>query len=170
MLRRLFRERKRARTVHGLTIVGSPPEPAFDRLATAAAKAFDAPYALLSFIENDRQWFKATHGIEVDCIGRNQGFCDFALDRPDLLESIDPQADPRFAHLPVVIGEPKIRYYIGAPIRWVTGIDVGALCVLDIKNRPPASPDQKAYLLGLARQASTALETRLDLLPGGAAA
>lgn len=170
MLNRIFRERNRARVVRGLTIVGSLPEPVFDRLATAAANSFAAPFALLSFFENDQQWFKATHGLKLDCISRDHGFCNFALDRPDVLESVDPHADPRFADLPVVVGEPHIRYYIGAPLRWVTGIDVGALCVLDTKSRPPASPDQKAYLLGLARQASTALETRMDLLARGAAA
>jgi len=62
-----------------------------------------------------------------------------------------------------------VRYYIGAPLRRLNGIDVGALCVLDTKRRAPASADQKAYLVGLARQASTALEARLDLLRKGAA-
>lgn len=170
MLTNLFRERKRSHAVRGLSILGSAPEPTFDRLVAAAATAFDAPMALMSLIHDDQQWFKAGHGLVMDCIPRNSGFCSFTLDRPDLLESVDPQGDPRFARLPFVAGEPHIRYYIGAPLRRVNGIDVGALCVLDTERRSPASSDQKAYLIGLARQASTALEARLDLLRRGAAA
>lgn len=170
MLISLFRERKRTQAVRGLSILGSPAEPTFDRFVAAAASAFDAPIALLSLIHDDQQWFKAGHGLVIDCIPRDSGFCSFTLDRPDVLESSDPQGDPRFAQLPVVAGEPHVRYYIGAPLRRMSGIDVGALCVLDTKRRAPASSDQKAYLIGLARQASTALEARLDLLRRGAAA
>ncbi|MGU3391893.1 GAF domain-containing protein [Sphingomonas sp. M1A8_2b] len=170
MLKSLFRERKRSHAVSGLRILGSASEPTFDRLVTSAANAFDAPIALMSLIHDDQQWFKAGHGLVIDCIPRDSGFCSFTLDRPDILEVADPQGDPRFATLPVVAAEPHIRYYIGAPLRRVSGIDVGALCILDTKRRPAASPDQKAYLIGLARQASTALEARLDLLQRGAAA
>jgi GAF domain-containing protein len=170
MLKSLFRERKRSHAVRGLNILGSAREPIFDRFVAAAANAFDAPIALMSLIHDDQQWFKAGHGLVIDCIPRNSGFCSFTLDRPDILETVDPEGDPRFAKLPVVAGEPHIRYYIGVPLRQVSGIDVGALCVLDTKRRPPASADQKAYLIGLARQASTALEARLDMLQRGAAA
>ncbi|WP_242153729.1 GAF domain-containing protein [Sphingomonas sp. BAUL-RG-20F-R05-02] len=170
MLKTLFQERKRTQAVRGLSIVGSASEPIYDRFVSAAARAFDAPIALLSLIHNDQQWFKAGHGLVIDCIPRNSGFCSFTLDRPEVLESIDPEDDPRFAQLPVVVGEPHVRYYIGAPLRRMNGIDVGALCVLDTKRRLPASADQKAYLIGLARQASTAMEARLDLLNRGDAA
>jgi len=170
MLKSLFREQKRSHAVRGLSILGSAPEPIFDRFVAAAANAFDAPIALMSLIHDDQQWFKAGHGLIIDCIPRDSGFCSFALDRPDILEVVDPQGDSRFADLPVVAGEPHIRYYIGAPLRRVSGINVGALCVLDTRQRSPASVDQKAYLVGLARQASTALEARLDLLKRGAVA
>jgi GAF domain-containing protein len=85
------------------------------------------------------------------------------LDSPEVLECCDPQADPRFAGLPSVVGDPHVRYYIGAPLRLLSGIDVGALCVLDTVERRPASHDQRAYLLGLARQASMMLESRLGI-------
>ncbi|EZP53684.1 GAF domain-containing protein [Sphingomonas sp. RIT328] len=170
MLLNLWRERKRAQAVRDLDILGSEREPAFDRFVAAAARAFDAPIALMSLIHDDQQWFKAGHGLVIDCIPRDSGFCSFTLDRPDVFETHDPEHDPRFAHLPVVTDEPHVRYYIGAPLRRVSGIDVGALCVLDTKRRAPASADQKAYLVGLARQASTAMENRLDLLRRGAAA
>lgn len=170
MFKTLLSEHRRAGAVRGLQILRSPSEPTFDRLVDKAAAAFDAPIALLSLIHGDEQWFKAAHGIVVECIARDDGFCRFALDQGSVLESCNPEADHRFADLPVVKGPPYVRYYIGAPLQRLSGIDVGALCVLDTVSRQPASTDQKAYLAGLARQASMALEVRLDAVLNGAAA
>lgn len=164
MFQGMFRERRRSLAVRGTGLLGTPAEAGFDRLVDAAAAAFKAPIALLSLIYDDRQWFKATHGLTIDCIDRDQGFCNFTLDRAGLLETCAPEGDTRFASLPVVAGPPYIRYYIGAPLRLLNGVDVGALCVLDTARRQPASDDQKAYLLGLARQTSMAIEVRLDLV------
>lgn len=160
MFKNLMRERRRAAAVHGLHVLDTPTEQTFDRFVRAAADAFDAPIAALSLIHDNQQWFKATQGLAIDCIARDSGFCQFALDQPDVLEVCDARADPRFANLPPVIGEPFARYYIGAPLRLLNGVDVGALCVLDTVPRVPASADQKAYLLALTRQAMLALETR----------
>ena len=162
MMQSLFGEQRRARAVLGLRVLGSAPEPVFDRLVSAAASAFDAPMALLSLIHRDQQWVKASHGITLDCYPRHDSFCTHALDRSDVLECTDPLDDPRFAALPGVTGAPYVRYYIGAPLRRLNGAHVGVLCVVDTRRRHPASPDQAAYLMGLARQASTALEARLD--------
>lgn len=170
MFKSLFRERRRSRAVHDLGILNTPAETTFDRFVSTAAAAFDAPIALLSLIHGNDQWFKAGHGLTLDCIPRDSGFCSFTLDRPDVLEVCAPETDLRFAHLGVVTGDPHIRYYIGAPLRRMNGIDVGALCVLDTVTREPASADQKAYLIGLARQASMALEARLAGWEEGVAA
>ena len=164
MFRNLFRERRRSVAVHGLGILNTLAEPGFDRFVEAAASAFAAPISLLSLIHADSQWFKAARGLVIDCIPRDSGFCSFTLDQPGVLEVCEAKRDPRFANLPVVIGEPHIRYYIGAPLRRLSGIDVGVLCVLDTQRRQRASADQRAYLVGLARQASLALETRLDVM------
>ncbi len=167
MLKSLFRERRRSGAVHALGILGSSREPGFDRFAERAARSFDAPIALLSLIHGDQQWFKASYGVDIACNPRHRSFCTFALDRPGVLEICDPCADPRVAKLPVVGEAPFVRYYIGMPLRVAGGVDVGALCVFDTRRRPPASPDQKAYLVALARQASMALESRADLLQMG---
>lgn len=164
----LLRERRRSLAVRGTGLLNTPAEPGFDRFVEAAAAAFNAPIALLSLIHDQQQWFKATHGLAIDCIDRDHGFCNFTLDRSGLLETCNPAADNRFSSLPVVMGPPHVRYYIGVPLRLLSGIDVGALCVLDTEQREPASSDQKAYLLGLARQASMALEARFDLMGNAA--
>lgn len=170
MLKSLFQERRRSQAVTQLGILDTLPEPAFDRFVHQAALSFDAPISVLSLIHSDDQWFKAATGMALMCIPRKNGFCGHTLDQPGTLECCDPESDPRFAHLAIVTGDPFIRYYIGAPLRLLNGVDVGALCVLDTVRRPPSSPDQRAYLLGLARQASMALETRGDLCREGAAA
>jgi len=163
MFKSLLREHRRAVAVDGLITPGSSADPVFDRFVTAAAAAFVAPISALSLIHDEEQTVKASHGITMDCFPRSDGFCSFVLDSPEVLECCDPQADPRFAGLPSVVGDPHVRYYIGAPLRLLSGIDVGALCVLDTVERRPASHDQRAYLLGLARQASMMLESRLGI-------
>lgn len=164
MFQGMFRERRRAMAVRGTGLLNTPAEPGFDRFVDSAAAAFNAPIALMSLIYGRQQWFKAKRGIEIDCIDRSKGFCNHTLTSPGLLEVCDPTSDPRFAALPAVVGPEQIRYYIGAPLCLLSGMEVGALCVADTVWRDPASADQKAYLLGLARQASMALETRLDLV------
>ena len=168
MFKSLLRERRRAMAVHGLAQFETSAEPAFDRFVGAAASAFHAPIAALSLIHDDVQAVKAGRGIALHCMPRQAGFCSFALDREGVLECCAVLDDPRFATLPGVVGEPYIRYYIGAPLRLLSGVDVGVLCVVDTAERAPASADQKAYLLGLARQASMALEARLDIFGNAA--
>jgi GAF domain-containing protein len=163
MIKSLFRERRRSSAIRKLGLLEPPTEAVFKRFVDAAASAFRAPISMLSVIHDQEQWFKAAHGFEIDCIPRNDGFCTFALDRSGSFECCDPLGDRRFAKLPGVIAEPHVRYYIGTPLRLLSGIDVGVLCVADTVTRQPASADQKAYLLGLARQASMALEARLDI-------
>ena len=166
----LFAERRRSLAVKGLGVLDTPAEPAFDRFVNEAAASFDAPIALLSLIHSDKQWFKAGHGLALTCIPRSTGFCNYVLDYSGALECCDPEHDPRFAKLDAVTDDPFIRYYIGAPLKLLSGVNVGALCVVDTVRRPPASGDQIAYLLGLARQASMALEARADLWRLGAVA
>ena len=163
MFKGLFQERRRSLSVRGMTSPDFVKGPVLDRFVNAAASAFIAPLAALSLISDDEQIIKASHGVPIGCIPRAEGFCNFTLDYPDVLECCDPQGDPRFADLPSVVGEPHVRYYVGAPLRLLNGISVGALCVADTVSRQPASPDQKAYLQGLARQASMTLENRLNL-------
>lgn len=164
MLKTLFRERRRTSAVHALNILESSREPGFDRFVERAAISFNAPIALLSLIHGGQQWFKAARGLDIVCNPRHRSFCTFALDNPGVLEICDPCSDPRVAELPAINAAPFVRYYIGVPLRVAGDIDVGALCVFDTQRRGPASSDQKAYLIALARQAAVALESRADLL------
>lgn len=159
----LFRERRRSRMVRGLVAHDPLAEQLFDRFVNAAASAFGAPIAAVSLIHDDKQTVKAAHGFPVGCMPRAESFCRHTIDGTGVLECVDPQGDPRFCALPGVVGAPHARYYIGAPLHMLSGIVAGALCVVDTVRRDPASDDQKAYLVGLARQAAVALESRMDL-------
>ena len=157
-----LKEWKRERATRALQVLGSPRERVFDEFVDRAAAAFNTPLSFLSIVSGDRQWFKSGHGSDLAFTPRSASFCAHALGGNDLLEVCEPLADQRFADNPLVVGQPGIRYYLGAPLRLTSGHDVGALCVIDQVRRAPASEEQRAYLRALARQAALALELRAE--------
>lgn len=163
MFWKLWKEHSRSRAIKGLDVLDRMAEPGFDRFVEQAANAFAAPIALLTLLNDDTLWIKAATGMELQCLPRRDGFCSHAVERGEVLEVCDARADQFFRTLPPVTGEPYIRYYLGAPLKLMNGTDVGALCVLDTQPREPASRDQRAYLIGLARQATQALEQRAHI-------
>ncbi|MGI4731228.1 MAG: GAF domain-containing protein [Janthinobacterium lividum] len=146
-----------------MSILADPAEPGFDRFVQQAANAFAAPFSLLTLLHEDTLWVKAAIGLQMECLPRDDGFCTHAVDRKEPLEVCDARVDRRFQALSPVVGTPFVRYYLGAPLTLMDGTGVGALCVLDTKQRQPASRDQRAYLMGLARQATQALERRAHI-------
>lgn len=159
----ILRERSRAKAVDRLGIMSTPTEPGFDRFVEQAAAGFAAPISFLTLITTETMWVKASSGFELQCMPRRDSFCTHVLGRSEPLEVCDALADRRFRKLPPVTGKPHIRYYIGAPLHLACGADAGALCVIDTRPRPPASRDQRAYLVGLARQAAHALERQAHI-------
>nr|AML78959.1 putative LOV domain-containing protein [Cylindrocystis sp. BC-2016] len=144
----------RSKVLNSLKIVDSEPEPRFDRLAKLAAKVFDIPVALVSLIDNCRQFFKASQGTENTKFcsnSRNTSFCAYTL-----LPAADPclvvenaLLDSRFAQNRLVVGDPRIRFYAGAPLLTSDGAILGALCLIDFKPRQ-FSRDDRELLLALA--------------------
>jgi GAF domain-containing protein len=129
------REDDRLRALHALLILDTPPEARFDRIVAFAAQEFDVPVALISLIDRDRQWFKARLGLAVCETGRDVSFCAHAIlqDAPMVID--DALADPRFATNPLVLGEPHIRFYAGAPLETPEGHRLGTLCLIDHQPR-----------------------------------
>lgn len=162
-------ERSRLRSVQRLDLVDAPADVVLDRFVERAAQAFAAPISLLTLLHDEQLCVKASTGFAVECLPRKDSLCNYAVDRKGLLEVCDAQLDPFFRHLPPVTGEPHVRYYIGAPLTLSNRMDVGVLCVVDLHPRPPASRDQRAYLIGLARQATDAIEHRAHLRRAAAA-
>ncbi|MFZ4757606.1 MAG: ATP-binding protein [Burkholderiaceae bacterium] len=123
-------ETARLETLHGLSILDTPPEPAFDDLVRLTADLLRAPIAMVSLVDRDRQWFKARVGVPVSQGPREWSFCSHAIVTDALFEVADLRADARFRDNPVVAGESGVRFYAGVPLR-VDGHAMGTLCVSD---------------------------------------
>lgn len=122
-------------------LAGMSSDADFDRLTTLAAELFDAPVALISLVDLERQWFRSRYGTDVSDTPVGISFCAYAIAAGDDVMIVpDATADPRFAANPLVTGELHVRFYIGAPIV-VAGERLGTLCVLDYVGRPP--PEQR---------------------------
>lgn len=115
-----------------LEVLDTESEPEFDALAHAAATVCDVPTALISLIDTDRQWFKATVGHDGPPeTARDTSFCAYAVLGDELLLIEDASLDDRFADHPAVTGEDHLRFYAGVPLRLSGGLQIGTLCVTD---------------------------------------
>ena len=141
----------------------TPAEQAFDDLAWLAAKLCDTPMALVSVAECNRQWFKASFGLDAHAIPRTIACCAHALAEDAPLEVPDALTDVRFADSPLVTAQPGIRFYAGAPLIGRHGHRYGTLCVLDTKPRQ-LEPAQREGLQRLAHRVSANLEERRERL------
>ncbi len=128
-------ESERLNTLQLYNVLDTASEKAFDNLTLLASSICGTPISLVSFVDNDRQWFKSKVGLEVDETPREQAFCDHAIRSNNILVIEDAQADQRFASNPLVTGNPNIRFYAGAPLQMGNGAALGTLCVIDHKPR-----------------------------------
>ena len=126
---------ERLRVLRELLILDTPPEERFDRIVEFAAGEFDMPIALISLIDEQRQWFKARVGLDVCETSREISFGGHAILQSELFEVLDAALDPRFADNPLVTGAPFIRFYIGAPLALPGGATLGTLCLIDTRPR-----------------------------------
>lgn len=142
-----------------LELMDTPAEADFDGLARLAAQICDTPIALITLLDDRRQWFKAKVGLDVCETSRDLAFCARAIEQQDLFIVPDALKDVRFATNTLVTSEPHIRFYAGAPLRTVEGHALGTLCVIDRRPRRLSS-SQESSLRILARQVEAQLELR----------
>lgn len=155
------KDARRAEALARLLVLDTPEEQAFDDIVFIASQTCDAPIALISLLDTDRQWFKARIGLDVSETPIHQSVCRLDIDDPGVLEVADLTADMRTNDNPLVTGDRAFRYYAGAPLTLRSGEIVGRLCVIDTEARPGGLSDtQKTLLNALARQASDHLELR----------
>jgi PAS domain S-box-containing protein len=153
-------EASRLRSLHSLDVLDTSPEVEFDALVKAAAAVCDVPIALISLLDDTRQWFKANHGFTgASQSSREVAFCAHTVAQRQLFEVEDASTDPRFFSNPLVQGSPHIRFYAGAPILLRDGAVVGALCVVDSTPRR-LNTQQREVLSQLAVAVAQALEGR----------
>jgi PAS domain S-box-containing protein len=145
-------ESERLRALHSYEILDTLPEERFDRLTQLAAELLGAPIALISLVDNDRQWFKSVIGLDVPETPRAWSFCDHTSHAGPhaMLVVQDATQDPRFLDNPLVTGKPHIRFYAGVALTAPSGQNVGTLCTIDTVARPPPSPQEQKLLRAFA--------------------
>jgi len=143
-------------------ILDTAPERSYDDLLAIAAAICNTPMGSVTLVAGDRQWFKSRLGIAVEETGRDVAFCAHAILKPeDMLVVPDTLLDERFHDNPLVTGEPKIRFYAGAPLV-TNGQATGTFCVMDDRPRE-LTPFQTQAMVSLSRQAAALLELRAAL-------
>jgi two-component system, sensor histidine kinase len=157
-------EAERLAALLAYDVLDSSPEQPFDDLVRLAATLCGTPIAAVSLVDADRQWFKASVGLDVSETPRQISFCAHAmLDADRVMEVPDATRDERFADNPLVTGDFHLRLYAGAPLVSPAGAALGALCVIDRVARP-LTPEQRDGLAILAREVVARLELRRDLV------
>jgi signal transduction histidine kinase len=152
-------EAARLRALRDVEILDTPPEPTYDDLVTVATEIAGVPMALVSFVDEARQWFKARVGVEATETPRVDSFCAHAILGGGLFVVPDAREDERFFDNPLVTQAPWIRFYAGAPIRLPGGEAVGTLCILAPEPRT-LTPSQGAALVALSRHVEAHLAVR----------
>ena len=158
----------RLRALRALDVLDSEADDEFTGLVEAAALACSIPTALITLVDEDRQWFKAGTGLSaIGMAGISEtplssSFCTHTIRKSDVFEIRDTTLDSRFRDHPLVTGEPRVRFYAGAPLRLDSGLQVGALCVL---GREPGqlNDSQRRLLKLLAVTTARALDTRQNM-------
>lgn len=128
-------ESTRLAVLRGLCLLDSPPDPVFDTIAAMAARNLETEIALVSLVDEHRQWFKAGVGLDANETPRSIAFCAHAIRSDEVMVVPDAQLDPRFRDNPLVLGPPFIRFYAGAPLKLRDGHSIGTLCVIGMSPR-----------------------------------
>ncbi len=134
-------EERRLRALRDLAILDTLPEERFDRVTRIASAALGVPIALVSLVDQDRQWFKSRHGLEAEQTPRDVAFCAHVVEQGTEIIVPDTLLDDRFADNPLVTGGPHIRFYAGAPLILDDGSCIGTLCVVDTRPRQLSAAD-----------------------------
>jgi GAF domain-containing protein len=154
-------ERDRLKALRAYELLDTDPEVAFDAVTSLAAIVFDTPIAVISLIDENRQWFKSQRGLDgVTATERCVAFCAHTILGNDILEVPDAGLDQRFADNPLVTGKPQIRFYAGMPLIDPNGMHLGTLCVIDQKSRK-LTPQQKEQLRALGELVVGIIQQRI---------
>ncbi len=132
-----------------LAILDTAPDENLDRIVSLCRAIFGVPVAVVSLVDEERQWFKSIQGLDVCQTSREVAFCNYTILSDDVFEVVDATQDPRFASNALVTSDPFLRYYAGAPLVY-DGVRLGALCLIDVVPRAALTPEQCEILKTLA--------------------
>jgi diguanylate cyclase (GGDEF)-like protein len=153
-------EISRLHALRSLNVLDTPTEERFERLTRLAKRMFDVPIALVTLVDENRQWFKSHVGLNMSETPRDISFCGHAILDNDIFIIPDAIKDERFSDNPLVLNEPYIRFYAGCPLRYLDGSVLGTLCIIDTKPRDLNALDLAALkdLTELAEQELMAVQ------------
>ena len=154
-------EKARLAALRRYAVLDTPPEAPFDRIARLAARLFEAPIALVTLVDEDRQWFKAGIGFGQNETDIELSFCAHTIRDEGVMVVEDATEDERFADNPLVTGEPGIRFYAGAPLVTPDGYRIGSVCVIDTAPRTLDAPASLDALQDLADMAMDQMQRRV---------
>ncbi|PTB97419.1 hypothetical protein C9994_02925 [Marivirga lumbricoides] len=154
---------KRLKDLNSYGILDTPADKELDEITELASIICDTPISLITILDDKRQWFKSNKGFDVSETEIEASFCQHALHKPgEVLVVNDALKDERFINNKLVLEDPNIRFYAGAPLVAGTNSVLGTLCIIDIKPRE-LSEDQKRALQILAKKAMDIIETNKTL-------
>jgi len=139
------RELSRLAELERLDLTSSPDDDALDRITRLVTLVLDVPMAAVSIVERDRQWFRSQLGLGLRETSRRDSFCSHVVALGDPLGVSDASLDERFRDNLLVTGEPRVRFYMGVPLKTAAGTMIGALCAID--NRPREVSGREAAIL-----------------------
>lgn len=152
---------KRCAAINRYQILDTPSEPEYEEITRLAAAVCGASFAAISFVCDDRQWFKSETGLGIKETPISVSFCAHAIQQPDVFVVTDAHKDPLFANNPIVVGHPWIRFYAGMPIMSADGTPIASLCILDsVERHQGLTETQTLTLRVLAKQVEAQLELR----------
>ena len=155
-------EQHRLEELRRRALLNTPPEKAFDDITSLAARIFSVPVSTVTLIDEDRQWFQTCIGLETREVGRNFVFSALAVLADTVLVVPDARADPRFSQNPLVVDDPHVCFYAGAPLKTANGLNLGTLSIVD--TRPRELTEEAAQTLaGLAILVVRELELRYEM-------
>lgn len=150
-------ELQRLESLYQYELLDTPREIAYDRVSQIASQLCMTPFAVVSLIDQDRQWVKSSHGVDLDYIPRELSFCAHTINEQEPLIIENMKQDGRFSDHPSVIGPPNVTFYAGVPLRSSEGYAIGSLCVIDQKPRQ-LTAEQRTALKALADQVALLME------------
>ncbi len=155
-------ERQRLQTLRRYAILDTPQEAAFDRITRLVARLLKVPIATVTLVDEDRQWFKSSYGLQARETSRELSFCAHAILSDEMTVVADAARDERFHDNALVTGDPHIRFYAGAPLESADGFKLGTLCAIDTLPRQ-LNAEERETLRDLAAIVTDELELRLAM-------